>query len=110
MLKTEYWYIILILFGAVNMFMHGSNNVITSMLPLSVGKKYNAGLVGGVLNGACYVGSTLSQYVIAAIATATDWKTVMNVLLYLCLFAFMVALVVRILKCVINHKTSTEKN
>ena len=107
-LKTEYWYIILVFFGAVNMFMHGTNNVITSMLPLSVGKKYNAGLVGGVLNGACYVGSTLSQYVIAAIATARDWNTVMDMLLYLCVFAVVVAVIVRILRYIIKQKTNKE--
>ncbi len=59
--RTESWYFILVFFGLVNMLMHGANNAVTSMLPLSVGKKYNAGLVGGVLNGLCYVGSTLSQ-------------------------------------------------
>ena len=95
---TEYWYFILILFGLVNMFMHGANNVVTSMLPLAVGKKYNAGLVGGVLNGACYVGSTLSQYGIAAIETATDWSVVMRVLAYLCAAIFAFALVMRLIR------------
>lgn len=87
LLKTELWYAVLALFGAVNMFAHGSNNVITSIMPLYVGKKYNAGLVAGVLNGACYVGSTASQYVIAAIATASGWNTVMITLLLCCIAA-----------------------
>ena len=94
--KTEFWYLILVLFGAVNMLMHGANNVVTSMLPLHIGKKYNAGFVGGVLNGACYVGSTLSQYGIAVIATASNWNTVMRVLAYLCLASSAVALIVKI--------------
>ena len=98
LLETEYWYMILVLFGLVTMFMHGANNVITSMLPLSVGKTYNAGLVGGTLNGACYVGSTLSQYVIAAIATAAEWDTVMRVLLYLCAAAALASAAVRAVK------------
>ena len=54
------------------------------------------GLVGGVLNGACYVGSTLSQYGIAVIATMSDWNTVMRVLAYLCLVSSVVALIVKI--------------
>ena len=90
--KTDYWYFVLILFGLINMFMHGANNVITSMFPLSVGGKHNAGLLAGVLNGACYIGSTLSQYLIAMIASAGGWGSVMNVLLYFCIgmsaFAF----------------------
>ena len=83
--KTDYWYFVLILFGIINMFMHGANNVITSMFPLSVGEKHNAGLLAGVLNGACYIGSTLSQYLIAMIASAGGWGSVMNVLLYSCI-------------------------
>lgn len=98
LLKTDYWYIILILFGIVNMLMHGSNNVVTSMLPLSVGRKYNAGLVGGLLNGACYIGSTASQYVIAYIATATDWNTVMTVLMYSCLAPVGISIIWRIIR------------
>ena len=88
----------IILFGIVNMLMHGSNNVVTSMLPLSVGRKYNAGLVGGLLNGACYIGSTASQYVIAYIATATDWNTVMTVLMYSCLAPVGISIIWRIIR------------
>ena len=101
--KTEYWYIILVLFGLVNMFMFGANNVVTTMLPMKVGKKYNAGLIGGILNGACYMGSALSQYVIAAIAAATGWNTVMSVLLYLCIFAVAISLSVHIIKVYVEH-------
>ena len=96
--KTEYWLVILILFGLVNMFMHGANNVVTSMLPLSVGKKYNAGLVGGILNGTCYVGSTLSQYGIAAIETASGWGVVISMLAFLCLGIFILALSIRLIR------------
>lgn len=102
--KTELWLIILAFFGIVNMFMHSANNIVTSMLPLSVGKEFNAGLVAGVLNGTCYVGSTLSQYGIAAIATATDWITVMRVLMCLCFISALFALIVKLLKQIRNIK------
>ena len=92
-LKTEYWVPLLALFGVVTMFMHGANNVVTSMLPLSVGKKYNAGLIGGLLNGACYIGSTLSQYVIAAIAAASGWTTVFTVLFFACFAPILIAMI-----------------
>jgi OPA family glycerol-3-phosphate transporter-like MFS transporter len=83
--KTDLWYLALLLFGLVSLFMNGANNVITNMFPLSVGKKYNSGMIAGLLNGACYVGSTLSQYVIALIAIAGDWSAVINVFFYLCI-------------------------
>lgn len=83
--KTDLWYLVLFLFGLVSLFMNGANNIITNMFPLYVGKKYNSGLLAGLLNGACYVGSTLSQYLIAIIAIAGDWVAVINLFLYLCI-------------------------
>jgi OPA family glycerol-3-phosphate transporter-like MFS transporter len=82
--KTNLWYLALLLFGLVSLFMNGANNIITNMFPLYVGKKYNSGMIAGLLNGACYVGSTLSQYLIALIAIAGDWSAVINVFFYLC--------------------------
>lgn len=114
LLKTEHWYIVLILFGIVNMFMHGANNVVTSMLPLAVGKKYNAGTVGGLLNGACYIGSTLSQYFIAYIATLSGWSAVIDLLLYACLASSAFAIAVFIFRNVknirINKKNDIDGN
>ena len=83
--KTDLWYLALLLFGLLSLFMNGANNVITNMFPLHVGKKYNSGLIAGLLNGACYVGSTLSQYLIAVIVIAGDWNAVINVFFYLCI-------------------------
>ena len=82
--KTDLWYLVLLLFGLVSLFMNGANNIITNMYPLHVGKKYNSGMIAGLLNGACYMGSTLSQYLIAVIAIAGDWSAVINVFFYLC--------------------------
>ena len=83
--KTNLWYLVLFFFGLLSLFMNGANNVITNMFPLHVGKKYNSGLLAGLLNGSCYVGSTLSQYLIALIAIAGDWSSVINVFFYICL-------------------------
>ena len=68
-----------------SLFMNGANNIITNMFPLHVGKQYNSGMLAGLLNGACYVGSTLSQYLIALIAIAGDWTAVINVFFWLCI-------------------------
>lgn len=102
--KTDYWYLALLLFGLVNMFMHGANNVITNMLPLAMGKKYNAGLMAGLLNGACYVGSTLSQYLIALIAISGGWSAVMNVLLYSCVSVSVFSLILFFIRQVMGNK------
>ena len=83
--KTDMWYLALLLFGLVSLFMNGANNIITNMFPLHVGKQYNSGMLAGLLNGACYVGSTLSQYLIALIAIAGDWSAVINVFFWLCI-------------------------
>ncbi len=83
--KTDMWYLALLLFGLVSLFMNGANNIITNMFPLHVGKQYNSGMLAGLLNGACYVGSTLSQYLIALIAIAGDWTAVINVFFWLCI-------------------------
>lgn len=95
--KTDLWYLVLILLGLVSLFMNGVNNVITNIFPLSVGKKHNAGLIAGVLNGACYVGSALSQYIIPLIEKSGGWDTVMNVFLYafvaISVFSFLLFLI-----------------
>ena len=105
--KTDFWYLALMLFGLVNMFMHGANNVITSMMPLALGKKYNAGLLAGLLNGACYVGSTLSQYLIAMIAIAGGWSEVMNVLLYSCIGISVFSLILFFVRHAIGNRNRT---
>lgn len=76
------WYCVLILLGLVSLFMNGVNTIINNIFPLSVGKQHNAGMLAGVLNGACYVGSALSQYIIPLIEKAGGWGTVMNIFLY----------------------------
>ena len=76
------WYFVLILLGLVSLFMNGVNTIINNIFPLSVGKQHNAGMLAGVLNGACYVGSALSQYIIPLIEKAGGWGTVMNIFLY----------------------------
>lgn len=92
--ETEYWLPILILFGIITMCMHGSNNAITSILPLAYGKKYNAGLLGGLLNGACYVGSTLSQIIVAAVAEANGWFGTIKFLMYLCFTPIIISVLI----------------
>ena len=78
--------------------MAGVNNIITSMMPLYWKEKLNAGLLAGVLNGCCYVGSTLSAYGLGLIADMGGWNAVFWLLFSLC----MVAVVISICYGVIN--------
>ncbi len=73
--------IALILMGLISSLTHGINNILTSIMPLTLRSKVNAGLLTGVLNGFCYLGSTISTYGLGKIADHFDWKIVILVLL-----------------------------
>ena len=102
--KTDMWYLALLLFGLVSLFMNGANNIITNMFPLHVGKQYNSGMLAGLLNGACYVGSTLSQYLIALIAIAGDWTAVINVFFWLCIGITAFSAVILLIRILFTRK------
>lgn len=79
--RTPLWWAILLVFGLLSLLMHSINNLVTSMFPLRLGKQINAGLLSGLLNGACYVGSALSSYGLGAFADAFGWNAVFYLLL-----------------------------
>ncbi len=109
LLNSSYWWIILVCFGLSAMLMHGANAIVTSVLPLSYGKKLNAGLLAGLLNGTCYVGSTLSQIIIASIAVAGGWKTVFQVLFFACVFLVALSLVLFLVRLFQTKKAASEE-
>ena len=65
----------------VSCLMAGVNNVITSMAPLHMKERVNSGKLAGILNGFCYLGSTLTSYSLGAVADAWGWYSVFVVLL-----------------------------
>ena len=72
-------------FGLVACLMSGVNNVVTSMAPLFWKDRVSSGTLAGVLNGFCYLGSTLSAYGLGVIADKTGgWTAVFWLLLSLC--------------------------
>jgi OPA family glycerol-3-phosphate transporter-like MFS transporter len=71
--------------------MSGVNNIITSMAPLYWKDRVNSGLLAGVLNGFCYLGSTLSSYGLGVIADAGGWETVFWVLFISCIITVITA-------------------
>lgn len=74
-------------FSFVSCLMAGVNNVITSMMPLYYKEKLNSGMIAGILNGFCYLGSTISSYGLGCIADVWGWSTVFWTILVLTLMA-----------------------
>ena len=60
----------------VNFFASTLNSLITGIFPLFMREKVNPGLFAGVLNGFCYLGSTISSYGLGAIADNFGWTAV----------------------------------
>ena len=71
-------------FALVNFLVSSVNSLITSVFPLYMKGKMNSGMLAGVLNGMCYVGSTISSYGLGAVADAWSWTVVFYVLLVAC--------------------------
>lgn len=61
------------------------NNLITSMYPIIMSTHLNAGRTAGILNGCCYLGSTISAYGLGVVAEHYGWDGVFRLLLGVCL-------------------------
>lgn len=83
--------ITLIGFTIVCLLVSSCNSVITSIFPLFMKGKINSGLIAGILNGFCYVGSTISSYGLGAVADCFGWTAVFWVLFGVCVVACLIA-------------------
>lgn len=90
-LPTGWFIVTLGSFGVVSCLMAGVNNVIINMVPLYWKEKINSGLLAGVLNGFCYLGSTLSAYGLGLIADFGGWYAVFWALFIVCMIAVLLA-------------------
>ncbi len=84
--------IILTLIGLilVNFFASSLNSLITSIFPIFMRGKVNSGLFAGILNGFCYMGSTISSYGLGAVADRHGWTSVFWLLIGCCALAALV--------------------
>lgn len=82
----------------VSCLMAGVNNIITSVVPLQMKRRINSGMLAGILNGFCYLGSTVSSYGLGAIADASGWKTVFFVLLGVNAAAAVLGMLIRVVE------------
>lgn len=104
------WIIPIILLGIVSLLMHAANSVITSMAPLYMRDKMDSGLLAGVLNGSCYVGSTISSYGLGVIADNSGWNAVFYLLFGLCLIPAIIAFVISVVNIIKSKKNKSIAN
>ena len=88
----------LTLFGGIACLMSGVNNVITSIVPLYSRDKIDSGLMAGLLNTFCYIGSTLSTSLLGKIADTRGWNDVFICILIFTVISFVLCLAYVIFK------------
>lgn len=80
----------LALFGGIACLMSAVNNVITSIVPLYSRDKIDSGLMAGLLNTFCYIGSTLATSLLGRIADTRGWNDVFICILIFTIISFAV--------------------
>ena len=83
LMKTDLWVLFVIVFGVIMLIMNGINNLITSMVPLSLENNADTGAIAGILNCCCYAGSTISSYALGVVADTYGWHGVFD-LFFIC--------------------------
>ena len=87
----------------VNFMASSLNSLITSIFPMFMRERVNSGLFAGILDGFCYVGSTISSYGLGLIADNFSWLSVFWLLIGCCIFAgivWCIYICVRYILCV----------
>lgn len=92
-------------FGVVACLMSGVNNIVTSMAPLYWKDKLNSGRLAGILNGFCYLGSSLSSYGLGVVADIGGWDSVFWLLFGLCLASVCIGVCYSMIKMVRRRKS-----
>lgn len=80
------------------------NSLITAIFPMFMREQLNSGMFAGILNGFCYLGSTISSYGLGSVADKHGWSGVFILLLGICLFSCFVWLIYALFRAVIARK------
>ena len=72
---------LLLAFAVICLLVASCNSIITGIFPLYMKGKVNSGLVAGLLNGFCYVGSTLSSLGLGLVVDLHGWAGALTLLL-----------------------------
>ena len=88
-LKLNTWILPLICFMIVACAMSGVNNVLTNIFPMIYCRE-NAGLIAGVLDGFCYIGSAITAFGLGSVADNYGWNYVFYILISVCLLMIVI--------------------
>jgi OPA family glycerol-3-phosphate transporter-like MFS transporter len=83
-LDLPVWIVTLLCFMLVSMCMSGVNNVLTGLFPMTSPKNFNPGLIAGLIDGFCYVGSAITTYGLGSVSDNLGWDAVIYLLLFIC--------------------------
>jgi sugar phosphate permease len=72
-------------------------------------RQLNSGFIAGILNGCCYVGSTLASYGLGVVADNHGWIAVFWVLLAVCIAVCVIAGAYSLIKKNLMRKTSRKE-
>lgn len=89
-LRFEWVVFMVLCLVIVNFLASSLNNLVTGIFPLFAREMISSGFIAGVLNGFCYLGSTISSYGLGSIADHFGWTAVFITLLGFCAAAFVV--------------------
>ena len=105
---NQFW-LTLLGFTIVCFLVSSCNSVITSIFPLFMKRQLNSGFIAGILNGCCYVGSTLASYGLGVVADNHGWIAVFWVLLAVCIAVCVIAGAYSLIKKNLMRKTSRKE-
>ena len=97
------------LLGIIALLGHGINDILLSIMPLTLREKVNAGLLTGILNGFCYVGSTISTYVLAVIGKNFGWNAAILTLLWVSVGVTALAAVTTLIHLIKSKKQANQE-
>lgn len=97
LLDMPYWFITLSCFILVAVCMSGVNNLLTCIFPMTYSRTMNAGLLAGLIDAFCYVGSAITTYGLGAISDSFgSWDVVIYVLLGACALMMVICVIFNI--------------
>ncbi|MBR5439201.1 MAG: MFS transporter [Clostridia bacterium] len=98
-INTSAWLIVLILISFNALFMASINNLVTAIAPLYLRDKINTGLLAGVIDGCCYVGSALSLVCFALVKELSGtWANLFIILTVICLVPVVITLLYNLIQ------------
>lgn len=103
-IKFEWVVLMVVGLVAANFFASSLNSLLTGIFPLFMRGMVNSGLIAGIINGFCYLGSTISSYGLGSIADNFGWIYVFWTLFGFCVLVFIIWVVY------VSYKRFVEKS